>query len=228
MSKEVVAIGHLIRKMRCLDSLVFERAPAARCALTLAACQPGRLCLLIDQPSRGPALVAFRHGPASCRYAWTHGTAGSRGTSDQREPLRLGTPGQHPVVMQAQWLDFHTLHLHVTEPDVGPFCLVFSLNHDHARLEIHADTSIRVFAPGKTAPPPDPGGTVQVSTDATGCSTVVLRAAHSDAVPARPADSMAARGSCTPTLGFQPAVNCPSPHSPNCGTTVAGSTRGSA
>ncbi len=138
--------GHLVRRLRLLESLIFERLDQ-RFAMTLVNCHTRRIGLAFLAAETGWSLVTVRRdGDRRVRFDWCSGPGSDVCTVERHlgEPLTVMHKGKACVALSAQ-LAGHALELKLDIPALGAVRVDFTPEREAARLYIVADRSVRVF-----------------------------------------------------------------------------------
>jgi len=140
-------LGHLIRQLRLLESLYFERGDGQRFYLTLVNGRPGRLGLALDVPRVGTLMAAISTDRGRLGFHICRGPGRELSTIDAApgEPLVIPGDGAECLRLTVVRAERAALELRFDVPAVGTVAILFLLRQDRVRAETTAERSIRVL-----------------------------------------------------------------------------------
>jgi hypothetical protein len=140
-------VGHLIRQLRLLESLYFERDGGERFYLTLVNARPGRLGLAMDVPRVGTLMAAISTDRGRLGFHVCRGTGRELSTTEAApgEPLVIPGDGGKCLRLTVIRAERAVLDIQFDVPAVGTVAILFHLRQDRVRAEITAERSIRVL-----------------------------------------------------------------------------------
>ena len=139
-------VGHLIRQLRLLESIYFDRGGGERFYLTLVNARPGRLGLALDVPRAGKVMLAIDADRGRPRLHVCPEPDRELATRDVTPgvPVVVGGEDDTPFGITVVEARRDLLELRFDVPSVGTVAIRFRLRHDRARAEIVAERAIRV------------------------------------------------------------------------------------
>jgi len=140
-------LGHLIRELRLLESLYFERDGGERFYMTLINARPGRLGLALDVPRVGTLMAAISTDRGRLGFRVCRGPGRELSTTEAApgEPLVIPGDGGESLRLTVVRAERAALELRFDVPAVGTVAILFQLRQDRVRAEITAERSIRVL-----------------------------------------------------------------------------------
>jgi len=140
--------GHLIRRLRLFESLIFERL-GQRFAITLLSSQPpAQVGVALMAGEAGSSLVGIRCERGRqvrfdlCPSAGLDVLTVER---DMGEPVTVACHGKPCLAVSAVRAAPRALGLRLDVPALGALTIEFTPERDAARLYVVADRSVRVF-----------------------------------------------------------------------------------
>ncbi len=140
-------LGHLLRELRLLESLYFQRAGGERFYMTLVNARLGRLGLALDVPRIGKLIVALNSDGRHLRYHICREPNRELSSIETApfEPVLVWGAGGSCLRITAQRAARDQLALRFEIPAVGTATITFHLHRDRVRAAITAEKAIRVL-----------------------------------------------------------------------------------
>jgi len=140
-------VGHLIRQVRLLESLYFERDGGERFYLTLLNARPGRLGLALDVPRVGTLMAAICMDRGRLGFHVCRGPGRELSTIETApgEPFVIPADGGECLRLTVVRAERAAFELRFDVPALGTVGILFRLRQDRVRAEITAARAIRVL-----------------------------------------------------------------------------------
>jgi hypothetical protein len=140
-------LGHLLRDLRLLESLYFQRPGGERFYMTLVNARLGRLGLALDVPRVGKLIVAVSTDDDRLRFHVCREPSRELLSIETApfEPLSVEGTGGASLRITTQRAGRDELTLRLDIPAVGTATITFHLHRDRVRAAITADKAIRVL-----------------------------------------------------------------------------------
>jgi len=140
-------LGHLLREIRLLESLYFQRGRDERFYVTLINARPGRLGLSLDVPRVGRLMLAVSTDGGRLRYHVCREPGRELLSLETApfEPLSIAGVGHASLRITAQRAGRNEVTLRFDIPAVGTATIDFHLHRDRVRAAITAEKTIRVL-----------------------------------------------------------------------------------